>query len=253
MNFNTILIVSIMIIGLLIFFTVIYHQINDNLPKFIDMFNSHLAIGCDDRVLFDPNDFLWTCNFRNRWTEIRTEYMNYSWNRYIPLYSQISPDVSYCDRSKGWNAVYLRAFNVDTDIAKHFPLTMNLIEQLPCTTAFFSILKPHTKLDPHIGVYKGVIRYHLGLIIPDDSDNCFLQINDRKISWVEGEDIMFDDMYLHHVENNTDQTRVILFLDVQRKFEDLFTNTLNSLFIRFAQTNDTLINTVNNVNYYNRD
>jgi beta-hydroxylase len=46
-------------------------------------------------------------------------------------------------------------------------------------------------------------------------------INNKKYIWTEGEDILFDDTLLHSVENNTNEPRVILFLDIPRQFNNI--------------------------------
>ena len=40
----------------------------------------------------------------------------------------------------------------------------------------FSVLAPGAKILPHDGVYKGCLRFHLGLSTPN-SDDCFIIIN----------------------------------------------------------------------------
>ena len=56
---------------------------------------------------------------------------------------------------------------------------MTLINSVLCTTAYFSILEPGTKIKPHNGVYKGVLRYHLGLIVP--SGDLFIEIDGKSL------------------------------------------------------------------------
>jgi aspartyl/asparaginyl beta-hydroxylase (cupin superfamily) len=113
--------------------------------------------------------------------------------------------------------------------------------------AFFSILEPHQYVTPHWGYYKGFLRYHLGVIIPDDNANkkCWLRVNvDRadnarrdkalieranKFYWSNGRGVMFDDTNLHDAANDSDQVRVVLWLDVARKLPrtlDLYNRAL---------------------------
>ncbi len=47
------------------------------------------------------------------------------------------------------------------------PRTAALMREIPgMTTAMFSILSPRKHILDHRGPYKGVLRYHLGLIVP---------------------------------------------------------------------------------------
>jgi beta-hydroxylase len=115
------------------------------------------------------------------------------------------------------------------------PKTATLLERIPgLYTAFFSVLEPHQHIKPHWGYWKGFVRYHLGVIIPDNnaSRKCWIRINpeaqDRtqardaieqgaRYFWKNGEAVLFDDTFLHDAANESDQVRVVLFLDLARK------------------------------------
>ncbi|HEY1875843.1 MAG TPA: aspartyl/asparaginyl beta-hydroxylase domain-containing protein [Rhizomicrobium sp.] len=115
------------------------------------------------------------------------------------------------------------------------PRTAGLLRSIPGVyTAFFSVLEPHQHIKPHWGYWKGFVRYHLGVVIPDNNADrkCWIRINpnaqsregDRaqiehgeKYFWHEGEAVLFDDTFLHEAANETDRVRVVLFLDVARK------------------------------------
>ena len=115
------------------------------------------------------------------------------------------------------------------------PQTAALLRGIPGVyTAFFSVLEPHQHIKAHWGYWKGFVRYHLGVIIPtNNADNkCWIRVNpqaqarggDRtaiqqgeKYHWHDGEAVLFDDTFLHEAANETDQVRVVLFLDVARK------------------------------------
>ena len=60
-------------------------------------------------------------------------------------------------------------------------------------------------------MYKGCLRFHLGLSTPN-SDDCFIIINGEKYSWRDGEGILLDDTYEYEVHNNTDETRIIFVI-----------------------------------------
>ncbi len=60
------------------------------------------------------------------------------------------------------------------------PKTAALLRGLPGVyTAFFSVLEPHQHIKPHWGYWKGFVRYHLGVVIPDDNagGKCWIRIN----------------------------------------------------------------------------
>ena len=115
------------------------------------------------------------------------------------------------------------------------PKTAAILKRIPgIYTAFFSILEPDQYITPHWGYYKGFLRYHLGVIIPNDNANgeCWLRVNadpeanerrDRDAIekgevyyWKNGRGILFNDNYLHDARNASDQIRVVLWLDMRR-------------------------------------
>jgi hypothetical protein len=61
-----------------------------------------------------------------------------------------------------------------------------------------------------------VLRYHLGLIVPEDAESCRIRVGDDFRHWEEGKSLIFDDTFNHEVWNDTDETRVVLFVDVLR-------------------------------------
>ena len=109
------------------------------------------------------------------------------------------------------------------------------------------------KLLPHYGPYNGILRYHLGLIIPKDKDNCFIMINNNKHVWSEGKDFLFDDTMIHHVENNTDEYRVILFIDIHRPFNNIFIEYINKILLYFSKFNTTVDTIVKNTNKFDKN
>ncbi len=92
-----------------------------------------------------------------------------------------------------------------------------LLEQVPgMMTAFFSILAPGKYIPDHRGPFNGVLRYHLGLKVPEPAEQCRIRVADEYAHWEEGESLLFDDTYRHEVWNDTDGERAVLFMDVRR-------------------------------------
>jgi beta-hydroxylase len=124
----------------------------------------------------------------------------------------------------GWRLVILKFYNKEyPEVQKHFPETMRLLRNCgqDVKLAMFSVLKAHSEIKPHTGPFRGCMRYHLGLQVPQDRENCFIQVDQFKYSWKEGESFLFDDTYVHRVINNTDEDRIVLFLDIQRTGAEL--------------------------------
>ncbi len=49
-----------------------------------------------------------------------------------------------------------------------------------------------------------------------NSDLCRIYIDGTPYAWRDGQDILFDETFIHSVNNETDETRLILFCDVAR-------------------------------------
>ena len=67
----------------------------------------------------------------------------------------------------------------------------------------------------------------LGIKIPKEKENCFLCVNGQKIMWEEGKTIVWDDTYPHAVYNETDEQRVVLYMDVVRKSGNVILDSLS--------------------------
>jgi aspartyl/asparaginyl beta-hydroxylase (cupin superfamily) len=97
------------------------------------------------------------------------------------------------------------------------PATAAVLRAIPgVITGFFSILGPGKRLPPHYGPYRGVLRHHLALIVPEPLEKCGIRVDDQTRHWTEGQSLVFDDTYEHEAWNDTDGERVVLFLDIKR-------------------------------------
>jgi aspartyl/asparaginyl beta-hydroxylase (cupin superfamily) len=100
----------------------------------------------------------------------------------------------------------------------------------------YSILEPGKRLRPHRGPYNGLLRCHLGLIIPDDGTTSGLRVDDKIYSWKVGRSLVFDDTYDHEVWNDSNEQRVVLFVDFERplRFPINYLNRLLLFAIRLS-------------------
>jgi aspartyl/asparaginyl beta-hydroxylase (cupin superfamily) len=117
-----------------------------------------------------------------------------------------------------WQTFNLVMFDQDVPRnAARCPTTVSLLRRVPgMQSALFSIIAPGTYIPPHNDPAKGVIRYHLALKVPKDRDRCFICVDGQKYHWEEGKGVLFDDVFDHWVRNDTDEDRVILFVDILR-------------------------------------
>jgi aspartyl/asparaginyl beta-hydroxylase (cupin superfamily) len=136
----------------------------------------------------------------------------------LPNFQDISKDQIEITDDDRWKTLFLYGYGFSAKLGVEMcPRTAALMREIPgMTTAMFSILSPRKHILDHRGPYKGVLRYHLGLIIPRDKEACRIRVGDDIRHWEAGKSMIFDDTYNHEVWNDTDETRVVLFVDVLR-------------------------------------
>jgi beta-hydroxylase len=169
---------------------------------------------------FLPTDtFPWVRRLEDNWKVIRAELDEVlKFRDDLPNFQDISADQESITDDDRWKTYFFYGygFKSETNCAR-CPETARLIEQVPgMTTAFFSILSPHKHIPDHRGPYKGVLRYHLGLIVPEPRESCRIRVGDDFAHWDEGGSLLFDDSFDHEAWNDSDGYRVVLFMDVIR-------------------------------------
>ena len=181
-----------------------------------------------------PNaEFPWVADLERRWRQVREELDTVLVHpEDIPAFHQLSPDQQRISKGDNWKtfAFYIYGNRVDDNCAR-CPATGALLDRLPSLqNAWFSILAPRYHIPPHRGPTRAVIRCHLGLKVPAARERCWLRVDREICHWEEGRCLVFDDTYEHEVKNDTDEVRVVLFLDFDRPM-DLPGRVLNRLVI----------------------
>ena len=148
----------------------------------------------------------------------------------LPNFQDISSDVKTISTDQGWKTFFLTAFGTTSEKnVAQCPETWKAVQAIPgLKTAMFSIFEPGKHLAPHRGPYNGVLRLHLGLIVPEPRDKIAIRVKDQICHWSEGKVLIFDDAYEHEAWNHSDKTRVVLFVDFMKplKFPASFVNWL---------------------------
>lgn len=177
----------------------------------------HSTVG--NTPFFDSAAFEWVNALEAQWQTIAQELSEILTDRdKIPNFQDISKDQISLTQDDHWKTFFLYGYGYKMqDNCKRCPKTAQLIEAIPgMFTAFFSILSPGKHIPLHRGPYNGLLRVHLGLVVPEPKENCRIQVGDEIRHWDEGRCLIFDDTFRHQVWNDTDGHRVVLFLDVQR-------------------------------------
>jgi beta-hydroxylase len=153
----------------------------------------------------------------------------------LPSFHEIMPEVKTITNDNNWKTFFLAGYGLESDEnTKRCPETTRLLKKIPgMKTAMFSILSPNKHIPAHKGPFNGVLRYHLGLIIPEPKEQCRIRIDKEIMHWNEGESIIFDDTYNHEVWNDTSGFRAVLFVDFVRPVKFPF-NLFNKLVVSAA-------------------
>lgn len=181
----------------------------------------------DAPAVFDDPDALFPARkeLLENFETVRDEAIKLAYGPEIPAYHELLPQqkhMLYDSDNIRWNIAVLRAYSVTV------PRNM---ERLPCfadfvarhpevVSAAISIFPPSKHLPPHKGPFRGVLRYHLGLMVEhydDGTTSAQLNIDEKTYYVREGGDLLWDDTFRHEAFNRSDdKPRIVLLLDVNR-------------------------------------
>lgn len=172
----------------------------------------------------------------------------------IPAFHELSPDQKKISKEDNWKTFALNVFGQPVaENCAQCPETASVIGAIPgVQNAFFSILAPQYHIPPHKGPTRALIRCHLALVVPEQSDQCWLRVDEERCHWREGEVLLFDDTYEHEVYNNTDEQRVVLFMDIDRPMDWLGT-FVNGALLRLLKMSTYVKTPMRNLARWNRD
>ncbi len=189
----------------------------------------------DNRAWMPKEEYAFTGILESNADEIRKEFLNIQ--PQISNIEKLFPEATVNVSDDNWKTFFLIAYG--HDLIEHLqacPVTAASLSQIPnATSAMFSVLEPHRQIPLHRGEYKGMLRCHLGVIIPD-RDKCYIVVNEEKRHWKEGECLFFDDTFPHYATNESDARRVVLFIDILRTYPFPFNHLNHFIFKQVSQS-----------------
>jgi aspartyl/asparaginyl beta-hydroxylase (cupin superfamily) len=122
------------------------------------------------------------------------------------------------NHSDAWSArFFIEHGRPDPVMRDACPQTAALLDRLPLLdlpgrgpVAFFSLLRPRTRIPPHTGATNIRSIIHLPLIVPA---GCTFRVGNETRAWQEGRALAFDDTIEHEADNPSDALRAVLILD----------------------------------------
>jgi aspartyl/asparaginyl beta-hydroxylase (cupin superfamily) len=202
---------------------------------FVERLNLRYAV-FGNPTIYDNATFPWVASIEREWQTIRGELDRVMLRKAgLPNMQDITSDATTITRDAGWKVFLLMAYGITSRPSIGLcPETWRIVRQIPgLKTALFSVFEPGKHLPPHRGPYNGVLRLHLGLIVPDTSDRVGIRVGTDVRHWQEGQVLIFDDAYEHETWNATDKARVVLFVDFVKPLR-FPVNWLNALLLRLA-------------------
>ncbi|WP_306296292.1 aspartyl/asparaginyl beta-hydroxylase domain-containing protein [Acidomonas methanolica] len=189
-----------------------------------------------DRAILDPAALPWIARLEEHWAEIRDEAVAIR-AREIPALGDISPDHGRIAADRRWRSFFLEGYGYRrAENCARVPRTMALLDTVPgLVTACFSVLEAGAHIPRHYGMTKGMLTFHLALVVPKDEAGCHIDIEAPEgrhvVCWREGASLLFDDTYNHEVWNDTPEDRYVLLLQVRRPCRGL-ARSMQGLFLR---------------------
>jgi len=186
--------------------------------------------------IYDKAVFPWSREIEREWRLIRGELDRVLTRKDdLPGFHELATDVATISQDHGWKSFMLCGYGFRSDRnIERCPKTWSICQKIPgLITVMFSIFEPGKHLPPHRGPYNGVLRLHLGLIVPEPREQLGIRVEKNIYRWKEGEAVVFDDAYEHEAWNYTPQTRVVLFVDFRKPLR-FPANFLNWLLLHLA-------------------
>jgi beta-hydroxylase len=172
----------------------------------------------------DPSIMPWASRLEDSWEAILGELTEVlADGDGTSSVSAVYPDAANIAAADDWMSYFFCSYGYWSDRnCARCPQTTALIRAIPeLCSAFFAILEPHAIIHDHRGPWRGQLRYHLGLKIPEPHRAVTLTVGDRTRSWKPGAGILFDDGYIHSAQNQTDERRVVLLITIRRPLSGL--------------------------------
>ncbi len=217
----------------------------------------------DSRPYADVSRFPELAPLRDNWQMIRDEALQLVGDGHVRASDKYNDLGFNSFFRRGWKRFYLKWYDAPQPSARALcPRTVALVESIPTINgAMFALLPAGGDLGRHRDPFAGSLRYHLGLSTPND-DACRIIVDGESYSWRDGQDVIFDETYLHWAENKAAKDRLILFCDIERPLTNRYLAAVNRwierTFVRAAQAENVpgdkvgILNRIFGIVYYVR-
>lgn len=182
-------------------------------------YNSRDWPRCRQPHYFDPAQFPGTKILEGNFEAIRAEILALYGETPEAFQANFTP---YAYKEEGWRTINLYSYFLRyPENCARLPVLDSVVRQIPgMSMAQVAVLRPHTRIKAHYGDTNGLIRSHLGIVVPATLPDLGIRIHNENHGWEEGKVFCICIAHRHYAWNNTDRHRIVLVLDVIRP--DLF-------------------------------
>nr|AAS47549.1 putative dioxygenase [symbiont bacterium of Paederus fuscipes] len=178
-------------------------------------------------------------HFVSNWAEIREEASRATRHLHkIPRFHELMRAQKSISANDGrdWRMFVARAYGVTFQPnLKQCPTLASILACSPdVLSASFSILGPGKFVPPHRGPFRGVLRGYLVLTMPKHDDGipaAVLMIDGCEHRLEEGDFVLWDDTFEHSVWNESNESRIVLLLDIKRRNMPLDLSIVSNIII----------------------
>lgn len=173
---------------------------------------------------FDNTRFPWIESVEKAFPDILGEFLSVAshpddFEPYIQ-YAEGQPLAQWSElnHSLKWSAWHLWKDGAPIDShVQRCPVTAQTLRSTPqpdqpgrTPSALFSVLKPKTRIPPHVGASNARLVCHLALVIPE---GCRFRVGNSERQWREGRVWVFDDTIEHEAINDSHEARAVMIWD----------------------------------------
>jgi beta-hydroxylase len=160
---------------------------------------------------------------RENWRTIRDEALALEGKGLIDYGAKHDDMAFVAFRWRGWKRFHIKWYHdAFPSAVQYCPKTVALVNSIPgVNAAAFTMLPPGTQLGRHRDPFAVSLRYH------------HIWIDGNKRTWSEGGDFVFDETYIHWARNDTDENRIILFVDFTRPLHTPVMRALQAFTIKY--------------------
>jgi beta-hydroxylase len=205
-------------------------------------------------TFFDTAHFPWTQTVEKHWAAIRGEAeVVLGALELLPGIEELQPDQLDLTTDKRWKVFPLYAYGtwVEENL-RRCPATARAIREIPnLQAAMYSVFEPNKSIPSHRGVYGGMLRYHMGIKVPQPPTSCGITVGGHTRHWHEAQSLVFDDSHPHHAWNGSGEHRIILLADFTRPVAPV-RRQMNDIIIQGLREDDYVVHAVQRWNAWER-